>query len=323
MFFNSFLQVARDRYYWSSPTRLARILWSIATNLPQQAEILRILSLPVFHAQVQIDPALPFKFLSTKYLLPGLSANERASCLLHHLRFVRDRLPGSFLRQRQELAIPIFEARAEDSAYTVTLGFPAKNATLEGELCLRLLVNGMEAYLLQFSVVPGSLVQSPERDAVFILQMQGVRGRYDEVRTATKALGEVAPPALLMAVLEGIADAWGIGEMAGISATSQYCYNEQSAAQFHAAYDDFYLELGATRTTAHFFSSPLPFRRKPVTRVANGHKSRMLKKRAYKRQIADEVCRWMTALAPQAEDPRILQFPMQDVSARSRNSSTG
>jgi uncharacterized protein VirK/YbjX len=321
MFISSFVQMARQKYYWSSPKRLGRIMWSLASNVPRQLEIFRILSLPLFQALILVDSALPFKYLSTKYVIRGLPASKRARCFIHHFRFVRNRLPYSFLRQRQQREITIFETRHGAIAYAVTLGFPPKNANLEGELRLQLLVDGVQTQVLQFTVVPGWALQSNEKDVVFIQRLQGMKGCYQQIRSATKALKEVAPPALLVASLQGLADAWGIREMAGISARSQYCYDERCSTLFTEAYDDFFVDLGCTPTTADFFSGPLPVREKPVEQITNGHKARTRKKRAFKLQIAAAVCQWMTANAPVGADELAAPARSRRARVRSRESS--
>ncbi|HEX3985964.1 MAG TPA: DUF535 family protein [Acidobacteriaceae bacterium] len=315
--------MAGQRYYWSSPSRLGRILWSITSNITRQFEIFRILSLPAFNQLVLLDPVFPFKYLSTIYLVGGLSAKERASCFVHHYQFLEARLPRPFLRQRHQREITLFERREGDRAYAIALGFPPKNAIWEGESSLQLLVNGISVYALQFTFIPGRVFRWDEKDVVVILRLQGMKGRYEEVRSATKALGEVAPQALLVAALQGIAKAWGIQRMAGICAASQgaHKYAGCSASLFHQAYDEFFEELGATRMTANFYSSPLPLNEKPLNRIRNGHKSRTLRKRAFKLQIADEVCRFLKENSPQVAEPFEVSVRRHGVEVGSEASS--
>jgi uncharacterized protein len=322
MFARSVLRMARQRRkYWLSPSRLGHIAWSLACNLHRQIEIIRILSLPLFRTLMFVDPAFPFKYLSTRYLFRGLSANKRAACFLHHYRFLKARLPGSFLRQRDQREMTVFETREGGSTFAVGLGFPTPNTHFEGELRLQLLVDGVQAYGLQFSIVPGWAVGSKERDAVIILRLQGTKGCFQQVRSATKTLHEVAPPALLVAALQGIANAWGIRELAGICSRSQTFYQEHIATQFQQTYDDFFLELGMARTAADFFSSPLPLVAKPLDQVRNGHKHRTLKKRAFKLQIADAVSRRITESSLEVADPRAVPPWMAGWEARSQERS--
>jgi uncharacterized protein VirK/YbjX len=287
----------------------------MATNLPRQREIFRLLALPLFSARVQTDPGFPFKFLSTRYLCRGLPTRARAASLVHHFQFLEAHLPGSLLHQRQPLAMTVFKKREGDSLYTVQLDFPAEDSIYEGESRLGMLVDGVLVYCLQFSIVPGWVVQSTERDVVFVLRLQGVKGLYEQIRTATRALEDVAPPALLMAALQGIASAWGVREMAGICARSQYCYRESAASLYTQTYDDFFAAIGATRVTSDFFRGPLPLPVKALDRIKNGHKSRTQKKRAFKLQIAEEVSRWMsrdTAATLATVPKRDLEAPIEE-----------
>lgn len=289
---SSFLKVARQRYYWSSPARLLRIVGSIAGNLPRQLEVFRILSLPAFRSLVEDDPVFPFKYLSTRYMFRGLPAGHRGISFVHHFRYLEAHLPPSVLHKRQPLQLTVFERREGDNLYSIRLDCAPSESRFEGELRLGLLMDGVLIYCLQFSIVPGWIVQSTEKDSAFVLRVQGLKGQYERVRCATKALQEVAPPALLMAALQGLASAWGIRHMAGVSATKQYCFAPAAANLFTQTYDDFFTALGATRTTVDYFSSPLPLPAKSLDLIRNGHKSRTVKKRAFKLQIAREVCQW-------------------------------
>jgi uncharacterized protein len=293
VFISSILQMARRRYYWSSPSRFVRIVWSLANNFQRQLEIFRILSLPAFSSLARADPEIPFKYLSTRYLYKGLSARQRAASFVHHFRFLESHLPNSVLHLQQPLEMTVFERREGDNLYAVRLDLAPHNSRYEGELRLGLLADEILIYSLQFSIVPGWIVQSKESDAVFVLCIQGSNGHYEEIRSATKAMHEVAPPALLMTALQGIAIAWGIRQMAGICAKSQYSYDFRDEGLSTQAYDDFFLALGATRTTDDYLTGPLPLPAKPLELIKNGHKSRTAKKRAFKLQISREVCLWM------------------------------
>jgi uncharacterized protein VirK/YbjX len=167
----------------------------------------------------------------------------------------------------------------------------AKQEVREGELFLHLEVDGVPIYVLQFSIVPGSVAGLEAGNVFLISRIQGVKGGYDQVRAATKALGDVVPPALLVVVLQGIAKAFAIEGLAGVSATSQFSYTQMCADSFNGAYNDFFIELGTTHSTAKFFTSPLPIEEKPVDYIKNGHKARTRRKRAFRLEIAERVYR--------------------------------
>jgi uncharacterized protein VirK/YbjX len=293
MYLVPFLYMARQKYYWS-PQRLGRIMWSIASNLHRHIEILCIFSRPAFKSLVLLDPVFPFRHLSTQLLLPGLTASERSISLLHHYRFFLSRISKSALRRFGRNEIELIEHRKEDATFSVTLGPPEKGALWEGESLLQLRVNRELIYQLGFTIVPGWVMHSDRRDIFFVQRLQGVKGCFDEISKATKAFGDIAPPALLVAVLQGLAAAWGIHEMACISAKSQftstYNHGEESSALLKQAYDDFFLQLGATRVCNDFFSLPLPLEEKPLDLIGNGHKARTRKKRALRQEIANRAC---------------------------------
>jgi uncharacterized protein VirK/YbjX len=163
----------------------------------------------------------------------------------------------------------------------------------EGEMSLRLLVDGMIVFVLSFAVVPGSAVKSQAAEVLLITQLQGRKGAYHEISFATKSLHAVAPGALLLAAAQGFARAFGIIELAAVRASRQTCYTAECAAAFNSAYDDFFTELGIACTDADFFSSPLPIQDKPLTEVKPGHKLRTKEKRAFKQLVQTTVFEYL------------------------------
>jgi hypothetical protein len=206
---------------------------------------------------------------------------------------LNSRLNRSFLRRAFERDVPTVEMERDSNKYSITFGQSRREDIVqdrEGELSLKLQVDGTVVFVLAFTIVPGWVVASETKDILLITRLQGVKGCYHQINLATKALHEVAPAALLVAALQGVAEACGIQEMAGVCATSQVNYKEELSASFKNSYDDFFAELGATRTPANFFRSPIPLQEKSLALITNGHKARTRKKRAFKLQIACDVC---------------------------------
>lgn len=289
MYFSSFLQMAGQREYWYPP-RLARIVWSAIRNIRPQIEICRILSQPGLKAAASRHPVFPFKYLSTLYLVRGLTARERARCFLHHYRYIQERLGNGIVSESLLRDTPLIELHEAGHTCVITMAPPSEDALWEGELALTLWFDGAPLYSLQFAVVPGSVLQSQEKDVIVILRIQGVKGRFDEIRAATRIMRDVAPPALLVAALIGISNAWGIRLLGGISASSQFSRDHCSPA-LARTYDEFFSSLGASRVSAEFFVIPLPLKEKAIEEITNGHKARTRKKRLLKEMISDEVCR--------------------------------
>jgi uncharacterized protein VirK/YbjX len=271
---------------------MATILWGASSNLSRQFEIFKILSLPAFTGLVRVDPIFPFKYLTRNYLARGLTVAERASCFAHHYRQLNARFPADLLHQVLSREATVFELSESGILFKINLGLSREDVR-EGELFLHLQVDGVVVFVLQFTIVPGRVVGSEAADVVLISRLQGTKGCYKQIHLATKTFREVAPAALLLAALQGIAEALGIREMAGVCATSQFSYSEECARSLTEAYDNFFLELGATKATDYFFTSPIPMKDKPLSMVNNGHKARTEKKRAFKLRIAADVCRFL------------------------------
>jgi uncharacterized protein VirK/YbjX len=292
-FLGSALQLARQDHEWSF-SLLGRVFWDLATNFARQAQIFRILMQPAFAGIVRKEPRLPFKYLSKDYLARGLTVAERAACFVHHYEHLVANLPYNILRRTLHRDLSVLELRKGETLYRVNMGLSRSSdidQDKEGELALKLMVDETPVFVLAFTVVPGRIVGSSAKDVLLISRLQGVRGTYHAISLATKALHEVAPAALLVAAMRGVAEACGIGEMAGVCAIRQVNYSEDLSSSFKQAYDDFFSELGATRNAANFYSSPLPFEEKPLGFVKKGHKTRTKEKRAFKLQVAQEVYR--------------------------------
>jgi uncharacterized protein VirK/YbjX len=326
MHFSALVQIARERQYWLRP-RLFSTLYGGATNIFQQVRIYRTLKFPAFRALHSVDPRIPFKHLTTNFLVRELSVSARAAALLHHYTRLQTLVPSPILRQIVESEVTVFEMSEQDTQYAVTLSAP-KSASLEGELLLCLNVDGNAVFHLQFTIVPGSVVNAQHGEVLLISRIQGVRGCYGQIYAATKAFREVAPPALLVAVLQGIANAWGIRALAGVSAANQSFNPDPDSESFQRDYDDFFRQLGAERMPpANFFVTSIPLEEKPLGVIRNGHKSRVKKKRAFKLHISDEVHRrmiesvaaglWTSAGGGAAPKPALTLVPPRQAS-RSR-----
>jgi len=264
-------------------------MWAVLTNIHRQFKIFRVMAQPAYERMVLADPRIPFKHLSRNYLARNLTVAERAACLMHHYSYLHERLPSKLLHQALQRDVTMFEVREGGSLYRVAMGL-SRTQVREGEFFLNLEVDGMQVYILQFTIVPGWVVKSGAPDVLLVTRLQGMKGCYSQIYQATKVLKEVAPPALLMTALQGVAKACGIYEFAGVCARSQFSHSEYSSSTFNEAYDQFFTQLGMCHSSANYYSCPLPIPEKPVDNVKNGHRSRTRKKRAYKLEIADRVC---------------------------------
>jgi uncharacterized protein VirK/YbjX len=270
------------------PARWTHFAWGLCSNLHAQIQILRTLAAPVFRGSVRANPALPFRYLNRNYLVRHLTIAQRARCLLYHYQRIQALLPSQTLRQILAPGLTLYETCRDASLLRVTLAL-SRAGYWEGELSLHFEVDGVLVYTLSFSIVPGSVAGVLADEVLFVARIQGEKGTESQIRLATKSLLDVAPPALLVAALQGVAVVLRIPIMAGTCATLQSSYLSEYSGSFQEAYDDFFLTLGATKNSAGFFCSPLPVNEKPLAIIPKGHKIRSRKKREFKRQVADSV----------------------------------
>jgi uncharacterized protein VirK/YbjX len=291
MFWASLWKLARQRYYWSS-NRVFRIAWTFTKHIPTQIRVMRVLSEPAYKKLMAVNPRFSLKWMGLDYLARGLTVSQQAECFIHHYR----RLPGLFSQKLlTEILMGDFlleEIHRDHHQFAIRLAL-SRPWDDEGELSLNFEVDGKFVFVLSFTVVPGRVVQSPSEEVILITRVQGVKGRYGEIQLATKALYDVAPPALLLAALCGVACAFGINAMAGISASmkSEFHTYAEEIDHLKGAYDDFFTELGAKKGTASFYLSPLPPQEKPMSEIKRGHKTRTRVKRAFKQEITRRVHR--------------------------------
>lgn len=259
--------------------------WRALTHLRKVREILSFLvRIRLFSEMVQSNPRFGYKFLTDNYLARGFSTSECASCYLHHYKRLHSLLPACVLRQilQEEVTLHTIPDGSDRFALTLGLSRPYDN---EGELTLRLRVDGDIVYVLSFTIVPGEVVESKASEAFLITRLQGIKGCYRQIAIATRAMHEVAPNRLLLAALQGIAEAFGVRAIAAVPAHRQTSYKDAFAPAFKDAYDNLFSQLGLSKSTIGFFSSAVPIDQKPLTSIKRGHRLRAKKKRAFKHKI--------------------------------------
>ncbi len=279
------LTLVRRRTLWS-PVLISGELWRLLTNIRSQREIVMLMNLPPFDEIVRKNPRLAFKYLISDYLARGFSVAERASCFLHHYRRLCSMFSEDVLRQIMQGQIALHEISENGHHFAFTLSPPESTLFLdkEGELSLDLRVDGERVFTLSFTIVPGWVVKSDAAELLLITRLQGTRDCRDQIKHACKALHEDSPRTLLLAALQGVADAFGIYQIAGVCATRQVCYTEETAATLNNCYDDFFGEVGMVQTNAGVYSTSTPIEGRPLASYDH-NRSRAKKRRTKRHQI--------------------------------------
>jgi len=279
------LKVAGQRISWS-PTLIAGELWRLITNIGAQREILRLFKLRPLAYIAETSPRLAFKFLIPDYLSLGFTAAERASCLLHHYRYImHTAVPESVLQIILQGEVTLKEISEGGNYFAFTLGLSRPPFDKEGELSLDLRVHGKSVYNLTFTIVPDWVVKSEVAEVLLITRLQGTRGCNTQIKLARKAFHEHSIRTLLLAALQGIADAFGIRGIAAVCATNQISYRKDNAAILQCSYDTFFAKLGMATTTTGFYSCPIPIEGRPLASFQGRNRSRARKRRAMRQEI--------------------------------------
>jgi hypothetical protein len=282
------------------PAMLVGVLWRGLTHIGTHRRLLRfLLGIPAYAEFVFSSPSFAFKYLTKNYLVRDFTLADRVSCFLHHYKRLHTALPDSLLRLILQQDVVLLEICEGAHRFSITLGL-SRPYDEEGELSLNLCVDDKIVSILAFTIVPGSVVHSPAAEILLISRLQGIKGAYPSISLATRTLHDVAPNALLLAALQGVADAFGITGMVAVSAARQSCFNEKFAAFFIEAYDDFFTELGIPKNADGFYSTPVSIQGKPITSIKHGHKLRTREKRAFKQQIRVACAAFFEEFAPAA-----------------------
>jgi uncharacterized protein VirK/YbjX len=95
----------------------------------------------------------------------------------------------------------------------------------------------------------------------------------------------VRPRTALLFALEGVAEAFGIGEVAAVSAGRHGSYSSDIAVLLTKAYDDFFADLGLSKNSSGFFLIPVPLEEPPLEAISPGNRQRSRKNRAFKQEV--------------------------------------
>jgi uncharacterized protein VirK/YbjX len=290
-----------------SPARILRVLVRISSNLSAQLSVLPMVKIRPIARLVSAHPKFLFKYLPPAYLMRGLAAPTRTACFVHHYRRLHLALPDDLLDRILQGDLAIFSLSEADHRFEITLGRSlhvsnSRQVDNEGELSLRLLVDGTRVYVLSFTIVPGWVVESPAAEIFLVTRIQGELGVFPQISLASKAMHGMPPEMLLMAALQGLGEAFQIREMAGIGATRHLSYWAEEDAIFKRAYDEFFTRIGAVQNPAGFYAAFFPLPEKSLSLVKRGQKTRARARRAFKRKLAVEVFEFFRLLGATAAE---------------------
>lgn len=255
-------------------------------------EVVRVLASAETRPIVRAEPRLLLKYL-TDYVGADLSRKERASILIDHYSFLKERVEESFFRMIVDCRIELWQQIISGHSYRICLTFPRTAvAHHEGDLSLIFVADGVDIYVLSFAIGPGNIAGLAASRVIYIARVQGKGKGLHLIRTATKTCFDISPPALLLAAAEGLATALGLSHMVGIGADNHISAGaELPANDMVKAYDEFWVAAGGLRLTRNMYHLTVPSTHKPIQSIKQNHRSRALRKREYRIFVAEQISR--------------------------------
>lgn len=231
---------------------------------------------------IQIYPRLIYRYLGN-YLAIHLSTSTKLTILENHYRFLLQYTHIDFFRRVLKKTY-LWQETHNNDQYSIVLEFQF-GRDYEGDLSLVFEFNSLPIYVVSFSFIPGKAMSFQFDQAIFVGRIQGLAS-FELIRNMTKNLYDIAPPALLMAALQGVALAFKIDTIIGVNNEKQL---SSTKAHIYFDYDLFWSSLTAYKTKENWFALPVPFLEKPIEMIKNNHRRRTLNKRQYKNKIREET----------------------------------
>jgi uncharacterized protein VirK/YbjX len=211
-------------------------------------------------------------------------------------------LPESVLRQILQGDVTFYEISNGGNCFALTIGSAKAPFDKEGELSLCLKVDERNVFDMSFTIVPGWVLRSAAAEILLITRLQGTSGCSPQIKHVRKCLHEYSPRKLLLAALQGIADAFGIAELEAVCATNQSSYGKRGAVISKRSYDDFFTQLGMTTTTTGFYSCPIPIEDRPLASFKGRNRSQARRRRAMRQQIQSACAAVLLGAVDRASD---------------------
>ena len=269
---------------------------------PSNRRWLKTINSPITRSIVQVYPRIIYR-PSTSYLYTGTTWKQRLIMLEEHYIFLNQNCSSELfdLMIAPEGAL-LWSIMKSDHNFNIAMEGPCQvSKHREGELGLSFSMDGVVLYKLSFSIVPAADFteknQMPRRSTLmlYVGRVQGSPQQYDAIRTATTACHASTPRDLLMNALFGLADAWGIELIGGVSSERQLSTGSWSDKEKAFNYDQWWEAYEARRSSAGHYVIDLPER---DSRYSGRLVSRTRHKKRLKRGLRNAVSELLRDVRP-------------------------
>jgi uncharacterized protein VirK/YbjX len=263
---------------------------------------------PWMAAAVAQQPSL-YRKIIRPYVSRHWSDAMKAAAMIHHHEVLRRSVAPEVLAQIFSPAgaeLAVVPARNGD-LLTLRLRYDPKFRK-EGETTLELLSarHHCRIFCLTFVLAP----DRRQRSCLVIGAVSGLPAGADKaiIKDTAKALFGLRPKALLLAVLQELARAWGAHGLLGVGSrvhTSRHpVYALNRSRRFSIAYDEFWREAGGTRGSDGFFRLPLHWVERPEATIESHKRALYRQRHAWIRDLQLTLRRRLTEWAPAGPEKR-------------------
>jgi uncharacterized protein VirK/YbjX len=220
---------------------------------------------------LQQHPFIFYKFRAHAFLLKGHSEPQQILNALycHYVRLARSQSMQTISSYFNEGAM-LWQQSFEQLNVTVLMQYDHR-MRFEGQLSLKLLLNGNEAYFINF-VLDG--------DTAKVAGVQGVKDHKDLYKTFTKQLHGLRPQNFIWMAFLDWCKAMGIQQVLGVRPEWHVYQNEtKSQAKIGFDYETFWQEVGGTGFDEVWYALPIDYPHKPIEEVEQ--KKRSLYRKRY------------------------------------------
>ncbi len=156
---------------------------------------------------------------------------------------------------------------------------------LEGDLTLSFVIDGLELYRVTVSIFNGSCLGLVPGRVVYVGGIQGLANARDQMRSAARSNGEIAPLDMLMIAVRALAQICNAGKLVGVK-KADHVSQAYASEDLHFDYDTYWMSLGGIPTSFGYVLDTQPVE-KPLAEIPTTHRSRTRRKRALKASIAE------------------------------------
>lgn len=240
------------------------------------------------------DPKLLLRSTRT-YLWADLPVDQRVIALQAHFAwavrvFGVDWLTHLFSVGRVQVA----QWTLKDAVVSLWI-HPGYGYGREGELVLELNLNNVPVMRSAWSVLPHDMVGvEAVGDVLVIGNLQGSQEGKDLMKELTQLMERTRPPGIFFNIWQGLAQAWGLVAIVGVSDRGHAYANYTSLAKrVGMNYDSLWQELGAEKkVTRNHWLLPDRWEPKPESEVASNKRSQLKRRNALRLDIQTSVCAW-------------------------------